>query len=572
VVEVDLRRKRVLSLVLTPAGTQPSATSEEFVAADAIVHAYEPWKAAVRARGVDPDLAYVDIWAPGDEPLPEAVAASLPHGQNTRLLRCLAFARAAPLEAQDPARPQNPYNRPVEGLVITVDMNARAVVHMEDTLRRPVSSESGNGGRIRRIRKLVVSEPEGSDIQLKGRFVRWHDWQFYVVLHPREGLVLYDVRIWDGAVLRPVAYRLALSEIYVPYGLGDTNWIWRSAFDVGEYNAGTLAQPLELDRDVPENAKLIDATLFSDIGPAADNPSGTIEFPATIGLYERDSGLAWTRTDPSTYDRDTRFGRELVVTWNCWIGNYIYGFDWIFKLDGSIEVKVNLTGTVLGRGTTSASEASAPKVGKDAAGVFVGAANHQHFLNFRLDLDVDGTDNHVMEMEVANLPNTGFKNAFDAVTMDLHEEGYRDVSPLTARHWHVMSETMNALGKHTSYALEPTTFAIPYSAPDFPGLERAQFAAHQLWITRHQKSERYAAGMFPNAAKKIDGLPVYTTPAEMLMGQDVVLWYTTGFTHVARPEDWPVMPTESIGFKLAPRGFFARNPALDIEDQGAVAE
>ncbi|MEY4515269.1 MAG: hypothetical protein RLZZ450_7391, partial [Pseudomonadota bacterium] len=403
VVEVDLRRKRVLSLVLTPAGTQPSATSEEFVAADAIVHAYEPWKAAVRARGVDPNLAYVDIWAPGDEPLPDAVAASLPHGQNTRLLRCLAFARAAPLEAQDPARPQNPYNRPVEGLVVTVDMNARAVVHMEDTLRRPVSSESGNGGRIRRIRKLVVSEPEGSDIQLKGRFVRWHDWQFYVVLHPREGLVLYDVRIWDGAVLRPVAYRLALSEIYVPYGLGDTNWIWRSAFDVGEYNAGTLAQPLELDRDVPENAKLIDATLFSDIGPAADNPSGTIEFPATIGLYERDSGLAWTRTDPSTYDRDTRFGRELVVTWNCWIGNYIYGFDWIFKLDGSIEVKVNLTGTVLGRGTTSASEASAPKVGKDAAGVFVGAANHQHFLNFRLDLDVDGTDNHVMEMEVAKL-------------------------------------------------------------------------------------------------------------------------------------------------------------------------
>jgi Cu2+-containing amine oxidase len=27
------------------------------------------------------------------------------------------------------------------------------------------------------------------------------------------------------------------------------------------------------------------------------------------------------------------------------------------------------------------------------------------------------------------------------------------------------------------------------------------------------------------------------------------------------------MPTESIGFRLVPQGFFARNPALDAPDQ-----
>jgi primary-amine oxidase len=33
---------------------------------------------------------------------------------------------------------------------------------------------------------------------------------------------------------------------------------------------------------------------------------------------------------------------------------------------------------------------------------------------------------------------------------------------------------------------------------------------------------------------------------------------------VPRPEQWPVMPVDRIGFKLEPDGFFDRNPTLDI--------
>jgi primary-amine oxidase len=40
-----------------------------------------------------------------------------------------------------------------------------------------------------------------------------------------------------------------------------------------------------------------------------------------------------------------------------------------------------------------------------------------------------------------------------------------------------------------------------------------------------------------------------------------------GFTHLSKPEDFPVMPSESIHFKLQPRGFFSANPALEIADQ-----
>ncbi|MNI56086.1 Phenylethylamine oxidase precursor [compost metagenome] len=47
-------------------------------------------------------------------------------------------------------------------------------------------------------------------------------------------------------------------------------------------------------------------------------------------------------------------------------------------------------------------------------------------------------------------------------------------------------------------------------------------------------------------------------------GQDIVLWHTFGLTHFPRVEDWPIMPVDTVGFKLRPEGFFDRSPVLDV--------
>ena len=567
VAEIDLTSRRVLQLEEKPRGTQAALTGGEFEASDALVRAYEPWQRALRERGVDPAQAYLDGWAAGDAPLAGEIVSALSFGKDTRLMRVLTFHGGPAVAKGARTPPQNPYVRPVEGLVVTVDLNAMRVVHMTDAAVQTVSSETGNAAPSQQLRRLLVTQPEGSDLKLQGQLVRWHSWQFRVVMHPREGLVLYDVRFDDHGVLRPVAYRLALSEIYVPYGLPEPNWAWRGALDVGEYNAGKLAQSLALDRDVPDNALLLDAVLFSDRGPSPSHPTGSLQLPDVIALYERDAGVLWSRSDPNGR-RDTRMSRELVATWNCLVGNYVYGFDWIFKLDGSIEVSVKLTGTTLNRGTDARPEPAAPKVGQDRDGRLVAAPNHQHFLSFRLDLDIDGPSNQVMEMEVQHLPHPAFDNGFDALTSHVEVEGFRDVNPFTARHWHIESGGhVNQLGKPTGYALEPAAFAIPYASAELVSLARAQFALHQLWLTRYRPDELYAAGAFPNQGKGHDGVASFIAPAEPIHGQDLVVWYTTGFTHLAKPEDHPVMSAESIGFRLAPRGFFARNPALEVSDQ-----
>ncbi|MEY4583402.1 MAG: hypothetical protein RL701_8105 [Pseudomonadota bacterium] len=559
---VDLASKRLLQL--TPVMGQPALAGSEYEEAGKLVRAHEPWQKALRARGIDPANAYLDTWAGNAVMFSNEALGHASHGRQTRLVHCLTFLSHAP-NAKPESGPNNPYDRPVEGLVVTVDMNARQVIDFIDRGAQPVSTETGNAAKSQPLKPLHVVEPQGSELSVSGQLVTYRNWQFYAALHPREGLVLYDVRYRDHGRWRRIAYRLALSEIYVPYGIGDPNWAFRAAFDVGEYNAGIQAQTLELGRDVPNNAHLLDATFFSDLGPTPENPNGTHVVPAALAIYERAVGLIWTRTDPRTRFRDSREAREVVATWSAWLGNYIYNFEWIFKLDGSIEMRALLHGTTLNRGTNSAREPSAPKIGKDAKGTFVSAPHHQHFLNFRLDLDIDGEKNQLMEMEVTQLRNPAFKNAFDTQTQNLTLEGYRDVEPLHARHWHVESSTAkNPFGKPTSYALEPETLAFPYSAPDYEGLQRAAFALHALWFTRHRDNERYAAGEFPYQATATDGVTTFITPAEALRGQDIVLWYTTGFTHIARPEDYPVMPVETVSFKLQPRGFFDQNPALEV--------
>ena len=60
------------------------------------------------------------------------------------------------------------------------------------------------------------------------------------------------------------------------------------------------------------------------------------------------------------------------------------------------------------------------------------------------------------------------------------------------------------------------------------------------------------------------GFPAGQGDDRPIENTDVVLWYTMGFHHVVRAEDWPVLPMTRHEFELRPFDFFERNPALDI--------
>ena len=538
-VTVDLNAKKVVSWVARP-GLQPAVSVSEYADADALARTDTRWQNAMAARGINPDDVYLDVWAPGDVLLP--VNATAGH----HLLRALSFFRG-PLP--------NPYDRPIEGVVVTMDMNTMQVIDVVDTGIRPVNQTLSGSSTTTRKGLGPLTGPNSS-FQIKGNAVTWQNWSFRVGYNSREGLVLYQIGYAQNNVVRPIIYRIALDEIYVPYALPDPNWAWRTALDVGEYNLGQYAEDLTKNVDVPDNAVFLKEATANDNGSSG---SGPVPLPNAIALFERPTlNALWDRADPTTLVRDTRGGRELIVTATYVIGNYTYAVAYIFRMDGGLDVRVGATGTTLNQGVSTPDDVDA--YGTNVA-ANIAAPTHQHFFNFRIDFDVDGTKNRLIEENRHNVPSAT-KNGFVSEDTVISNESFRDLTP--HRNWRVESTTRTgALNQPTAYEIIPVNSAVPYSDPDYVPLQHAAFATHQLWATRFRDGELYAAGNYPNQGPVGDGVPTYIAGGQSLSSQDLVVWYTMGFTHVPAIEEFPVMTMESIGFSLRPSGFFDQNPALD---------
>ena len=107
---------------------------------------------------------------------------------------------------------------------------------------------------------------------------------------------------------------------------------------------------------------------------------------------------------------------------------------------------------------------------------------------------------------------------------------------------------------------QPTLLADPESSI----AQRATFATKAPVGHPFAADERYPTGDFVNQHSGGAGLPAYMAGDRALDGEDMVLWHTFGLTHFPRLEDWPIMPVDTVGFKLRPEGFFDRSPVLDV--------
>jgi primary-amine oxidase len=538
-VVVDLEKNAVKAWK-TIANVQPSVVIEEYAIAPDIIKADPRFIEAMKKRGItDLSKVKVDAWAPG-------YLGDMADG--SRIVRTIFFFH----DDED----SNWYSRPIEGVVAILNLTKKQVLQVTDSGVVPISKDKGaldpkSNAPLRPANKpLQIVQPEGPGFTLDGNDVAWDNWRFHFGLDPREGLVLHRVRWVDGEKERSVLYRASLSEMVVPYGDADPNWAWRSAFDVGEYGIGRLSSPIARNIDAPENAVYLSFPVATDAGEVQT-------LRDAVAIFERDGGLLWKHYDIDRDYNESRRGRQLVVMFIATVGNYDYALNWIFHQDGTLEFRADLTGIMLTKGVADDAHDlhSAHAVAPNLV-----APHHQHFFNFRLDFDVDGVANSVYESNSRSLEDGNpLGNAFVMESTKLASEktAQRDLSLAAQRKWKVVN------GK-SGYLLIAGDNSLPFVTANAPVRKRAAFLNHHFWATRFRDAEMHASGYYPNQSTGGDGLEQWTADDESVDKQDVVVWYTTGVTHIPRAEEWPIMNVHQTGFKLVPAGFFTRNPAMNL--------
>ncbi|MSU60864.1 MAG: hypothetical protein EXS31_00465 [Pedosphaera sp.] len=424
-------------------------------------------------------------------------------------------------------------------------------------------------GRREGLKPLVTTQPEGPSFTVQDHEVSWDRWRFRYSMHPRDGLVLHQIS-WEEAPgkRRSILYRASISDLLVPYADTDNMWSWRAYFDESDFGFGYNAKPLFRGRTTVAHA-----TLFSE--PLPNQLGGTRLATNVVDLYERDAGILWAHHEDDAGTVGPR-ARELVIGSMSTVGNYDYRIQWSFRQDGSIEFHVYLTGVVQLKGThaktcvactTLAGKAGTfTGKGEHAHGVLVAdhllAPHHQHWFNLRLDFDVDGTSNSVKELNLStdardrrNPHGNGF--SLSQTVFARERQAVRDLNPASHRMWVVFNPgSVSSLGHPAAYSIEPGMNTVPFLHKNSPVRKRAGFIDHDFAATRYRESELYAGGKYPVGTHPIQNLPTWTRDNESLLNQDVVLWYTFGVTHVARPEDFPVMPTAHASIRLLPKGLF----------------
>jgi len=550
---VDLSNEKLLEIETINDG-RPLLSSREVFQAMGMIQADARWKEAIAKRGLADDSKVLAL------PFFRGYFGN-EEDHDGHIYRMYAFYNDGQA---------NYWGRPIGGLSAVVDLMNKKVLHVIDTgvVKLSDSKSDFNKESNRSLRSqmnpVMYDQKDGPSYKIDGNVVTFGEWKFHMRLEKQEGLVLSNITYRGRSVL----YQAHVSELFVPYMDPTEHWYFRNFMDAGEGGLGETITPLMRGIDCPDNATLLSAVVPSSSGKGETRKE-------VIGLYERYCGdPSWRHLDPVTRASYGNRAQALVVRTISTVGNYDYAFDYVFDPSGGIKIRVGATGICSSKPVNS-KNATEDTTGRDGAyGRFVDnytiAVNHDHYIAYRLDFDVDGHTNRFtrdslkpVQWDEGTPRTSGW--IVDPNIAKTENDAKLKLTPSKPSMWRVMSsDKKNRHGYPTSYSIKPhgTTYTSHLNDNDWPQ-KRASWSKHNLFVTPYNAKERFASGWTPNQNRGVDGLAYWSAADRPIEDTDIVAWYNVGFHHVVRAEDWPVMPTAWHEFYLAPFDFEDRNPLMD---------
>ncbi|KFY68604.1 hypothetical protein V496_00947 [Pseudogymnoascus sp. VKM F-4515 (FW-2607)] len=520
---------------------------------------------ACRAIGInDMSTVFVDAWAIGHDDR---------WGLDTRLQQGLAYYRSS--------KNDNQYAHPLDFSVV-VDTEKKEVLSVD--IRRvngertavPIDEHNylpefiGNTYKPERIKPINVTQPQGVSFCMNANELSWCGFSMHIGFNYREGIVLSDIQVDDPYEnrQRTIFRRISMVEMVVPYGCPEPPHHRKHAFDVGEYGTGFMTNSLKLGCDCKGAVHYLDGILAISTGEAA-------VIKNAICIHEEDNGLLYKHTDVRDGSVISARDRKLIISQIITAANYEYGLYHIFRLDGTYEFEVKLTG-ILSTYLLHPSEKAAPYGSEVARRVT--AHNHQHIFSLRIDSEIDGPNNTVVQCDavaaddpVGSLGNY-YGNAFycKKFPFKTSKEGAAEYCHKTSRTWDIINPNVlhKVAGIPVSYKIVSRESPPLLAKPESIVSKRAAFALKTLWVTPYRDYEVFPAGDYVCQSQGIPGHPHNTTVVdwaardEPIENKDIVLYLQFGITHFPRTEDFPIMPVEKVNITIRPSNFFLKNPAL----------
>lgn len=310
-----------------------------------------------------------------------------------------------------------------------------------------------------------------------------------------------------------------------------------------------------------------------------------------ICIWEQPEDVALMRH----YDRSDAFTfasayarTALIVRTTATVYNYDYIYNYVFHMDGAIEVAAAASGYLQGDFYPMGSKQQENEEGMGFRVHDRTLGNlHDHLFNFKVDLDILGHLNSVIR---SNVVTQKFKTHWDF--------GQGDI-PFWQERKKVESFFVPAEGKNSTYKLDPNhpaTFyfankdASPEKSKNSYGVQRtygihipgsnvqlltsnqwlpsAQWTKNNVVVLRRKDSEARSCRVLYDMQAPAEPLVQFEDyiNGESLTQTDLVAWVTVGSTHVPSSEDIPITttPLTRVSFFIRPHNYFDESPATDL--------
>ena len=360
-------------------------------------------------------------------------------------------------------------------------------------------------------------EPDGKRFRITGNEIHYMDWKLNFRISASGGLHLMNIRY----NLERIVYELSMQEVVVMYG-GHSPVVKIMNYADGAGMYGTRYRGLLPGVDCPAHAEYVNTYLY-----AANENGGRINENAFC-VFELNTHSPLRRHRAYSRSGAIYGGLEasaLVVRAIISVVNYDYVFDFMFYQNGAIETKTSMTG-FLGTSFHFPEENEyGTQVHKNVA-----AALHNHLFNFKVDLDIKGTDNVYETIDIKTrqendpwVPNATLHQTFIERSMKETEQSALYKFNFDTPKIHVISNRkhVSKLGNPRGYRIEIQKMSKQLQPEGYGFEPSVSWSRYQMAMTKYRPEEERSTSIFTmwDAKKPVVDFQKYLENDDSLVDQ-----------------------------------------------------